>query len=83
MTAVLFFRKTVLLSLKHGEFVWDCALPYRLNDPDCFPCIFVQFASPPSSPRDGNDTCVIQIFTKQARFRSTWYSLLPLTRPFL
>ncbi|XP_046441277.1 putative FERM domain-containing protein FRMD8P1 [Daphnia pulex] len=57
---------TVLLGLKYGEFIWDCALPYRLDDPDCFPCIFLQFASPPSSPRDGNDTCVIQIFSKQA-----------------
>jgi len=57
---------TALLGLKYGEFIWECALPYRTDDPECFPCIFLQFTSTPATARDGHVTHVVQIFTKQA-----------------
>jgi len=56
----------MLLGLKYGDFIWDCAFPCHVDDPECFPCIFLQFASTPSIPRDGNDTCLVQVFSKQA-----------------
>lgn len=57
--------QVMLLGLKYGDFIWDCAFPCRVEDPECFPCIFLQFASTPSIPRDGNDTCLVQVFSKQ------------------
>lgn len=60
-----FLGQTALLGLKYGEFIWECALPYRSDDAECFPCIFLQFASAPATARDGHMTHVVQIFTKQ------------------
>ena len=69
-----FLGQTALLGLKYGEFIWECALPYRSDDAECFPCIFLQFASAPATARDGHMTHVVQIFTKQVgeNFTRLW-----------
>lgn len=53
----------LLLSVKFKNLSWDYAAPSDLDDPDCLPCLFVQFQIPGLITRDSK---LIQIFSRQA-----------------
>ncbi|XP_038106887.1 FERM domain-containing protein 8 isoform X2 [Culex quinquefasciatus] len=54
---------TLLLGLKYDELSWDYAKPSNVNDPECLPCIFLQFGAVENGIAA---TKLMQIFTRQA-----------------
>ena len=54
--------KVVLLGLKYTEMSWDFAKPLRDNDPDCLPCLFLQFAVSEGGMRVSK---MLQVFSRQ------------------
>lgn len=54
-------QPAVLLSLPYKQLSWDYACPTQADNPDCLPCLFLQFQLPGQS-----DTSVVQIFSRQA-----------------
>ncbi|XP_031634158.1 FERM domain-containing protein 8 [Contarinia nasturtii] len=53
----------LLLGLKYDELSWDLAKPSATDDPDCLPCIFIQF----DAVENGMHTSkMMQVFSKQA-----------------
>ncbi|KAG8179001.1 hypothetical protein JTE90_014004 [Oedothorax gibbosus] len=52
----------LLLSMKFRNLSWDYA-PFKSENPDCLPCLFIQFKIPGQRARD---TKLIQIFSHQA-----------------
>ncbi|XP_055621460.1 AF4/FMR2 family member lilli [Toxorhynchites rutilus septentrionalis] len=54
---------TLLLGLKYEELSWDYAKPSNVNDPECLPCIFLQFGAVENGIAA---TKLMQIFTRQA-----------------
>lgn len=53
-----------LLGLKFEDLSWDFAKPSQEDNPDCLPCIFVQFRVVENGMRV---TKILQIFSKQVR----------------
>ncbi|KAG8233786.1 hypothetical protein J437_LFUL003858, partial [Ladona fulva] len=54
---------TMLLGLKYEELSWDFAKPSRDDDPDCLPCLFLQFMVLENGTRVSK---ILQVFSKQA-----------------
>ncbi|XP_046401488.1 FERM domain-containing protein 8 isoform X2 [Ischnura elegans] len=54
---------TMLLGLKYEELSWDFAKPSRDDDPDCLPCLFLQFMVLENGARVSK---ILQVFSKQA-----------------
>ncbi|XP_040357216.1 FERM domain-containing protein 8 isoform X3 [Ixodes scapularis] len=54
-------QPVVLMSLQYRQMSWDYACPAQPQNPDCLPCLFLQFQQPGQA-----DTSVVQIFSKQA-----------------
>uniref|UniRef100_A0A182J508 FERM domain-containing protein 8 n=1 Tax=Anopheles atroparvus TaxID=41427 RepID=A0A182J508_ANOAO len=54
---------TLLLGLKYEEFSWEYAKPSNANDPECLPCIFLQFGAVENGIAA---TKLMQIFSRQA-----------------
>ncbi|XP_077521668.1 FERM domain-containing protein 8-like isoform X1 [Amblyomma americanum] len=54
-------QPVVLLSLPYKQLSWDYACPTQPDNPDCLPCLFLQFQLPGQS-----ETSVLQIFSRQA-----------------
>ncbi|XP_063706200.1 FERM domain-containing protein 8 [Culicoides brevitarsis] len=56
-------ESTLLLGLRYEEFSWDFAKPNNPDDPECLPCIFLEF----DAVENGiSVTKLIQVFSKQA-----------------
>ncbi|XP_054261320.1 FERM domain-containing protein 8 isoform X3 [Macrosteles quadrilineatus] len=53
----------LLLGLKFEEMSWDFAKPSQEDNPDCLPCIFIQFRVVENGMRVSK---ILQIFSKQA-----------------
>ncbi|XP_066157639.1 putative FERM domain-containing protein FRMD8P1 isoform X1 [Euwallacea fornicatus] len=58
----------VVLGLRYEEFNWDCSKPSRENNPDCLPCLFVQFGVVENGARVSK---MLQVFSKQATLMDT------------
>ncbi|CAL4139702.1 unnamed protein product, partial [Meganyctiphanes norvegica] len=56
-------KSNVLLSLRYDEVSWDFARPSNDRNPDCLPCLFLQFAVVENGRRYSK---LLQIFSKQA-----------------
>ncbi|XP_055678307.1 FERM domain-containing protein 8 [Lutzomyia longipalpis] len=56
-------ESTLILGLRYEELSWDFAKPSSADDPECMPCIFIQF----EAVENGIPvTKLMQIFSKQA-----------------
>ncbi|XP_035208895.1 FERM domain-containing protein 8-like isoform X4 [Stegodyphus dumicola] len=53
----------LLLSMKFRNLSWDYAAAFKAENPDCLPCLFIQFKIPGQRTRE---TKLIQIFSYQA-----------------
>jgi len=56
-------ENVVLLGLKYEEFCWAYAIPSEPNNPDCYPCLYLQFQA---SKDETKLWKLLQIFSKQA-----------------
>ncbi|XP_047110100.1 putative FERM domain-containing protein FRMD8P1 [Schistocerca piceifrons] len=54
---------TLLLGLKYEEMSWDFAKPSQEDNPDCLPCLFLQFMVLENGTRVSK---ILQVFSKQA-----------------
>ncbi|XP_069673566.1 FERM domain-containing protein 8 isoform X2 [Periplaneta americana] len=54
---------TLLLGLKYEELSWDFAKPSQEDNPDCLPCLFLQFMVLENGTRVSK---ILQVFSKQA-----------------
>ncbi|KAF5305045.1 hypothetical protein FQA39_LY09307 [Lamprigera yunnana] len=54
---------TVLLGLRYEELSWDYARPSKENDPNCLPCLFLQF---PAVENGSRVSKILQVFSRQA-----------------
>ncbi|GLV40191.1 Band4.1 inhibitor LRP interactor [Carabus blaptoides fortunei] len=54
---------TLLLGLQYEELSWDHAKPSKEDDPNCLPCIFLQFVVLENGARVSK---ILQVFSKQA-----------------
>uniref|UniRef100_A0A182VZX2 FERM domain-containing protein 8 n=1 Tax=Anopheles minimus TaxID=112268 RepID=A0A182VZX2_9DIPT len=63
LTIDCFPTQTLLLGLKYEEFSWEYAKPSNVNDPECLPCIFLQFGAVENGIAA---TKLMQIFSRQA-----------------
>lgn len=63
--------QTVLVGLKYEEMSWDFARPSREEDPNCFPCLFLQFMVVENGARVSK---ILQIFSRQASLMDTLIS---------
>lgn len=57
------FLQTVLLGLRYEEFSWDHAKPSKEDDPNCLPCLFLQFVVVENGARVSK---ILQVFSRQA-----------------
>ncbi|KRT80885.1 FERM domain containing protein, partial [Oryctes borbonicus] len=62
---------TLLLGLRYEELSWDYARPSKEDDPNCFPCIFLQFIVVENGARVSK---ILQIFSRQASLMDTLIS---------
>ncbi|KAG5891496.1 hypothetical protein JTB14_009830 [Gonioctena quinquepunctata] len=53
----------ILLGLKYEEFSWEFARPFIEEDPNCLPCIFIQFMVVENGARVSK---ILQVFSRQA-----------------
>lgn len=58
----------MLLGLKYEELSWDYARPSKENDPDCLPCLFLQFMVVENGARVSK---ILQVFSRQASLMDT------------
>ncbi|PSN46115.1 hypothetical protein C0J52_17252 [Blattella germanica] len=56
-------HSTLLLGLKYEEMSWDFAKPSQEDNPDCLPCLFLQFMVLENGTRVSK---ILQVFSKQA-----------------
>ncbi|XP_064484788.1 FERM domain-containing protein 8-like isoform X2 [Ornithodoros turicata] len=54
-------QPVVLMSLQYRHLSWDCAHPAQPQNPNCLPCLFLQFQQPGQ-----NEISMVQLFSKQA-----------------
>lgn len=64
VTKVNVLFQVSLLGLKFEDLSWDFANPSQEDNPDCLPCIFIQFRVVENGMRV---TKILQIFSKQVR----------------
>uniref|UniRef100_A0A1S4MXK8 FERM domain-containing protein 8 n=1 Tax=Pediculus humanus subsp. corporis TaxID=121224 RepID=A0A1S4MXK8_PEDHC len=62
---------TLLLGLKYKDMSWDYAKPSQENNPDCLPCLFIQFIVLENGTRVSK---ILQVFSKQAVMMDTLIS---------
>ncbi|PNF28256.1 FERM domain-containing protein 8 [Cryptotermes secundus] len=62
---------TLLLGLKYEELSWDFAKPSQEDNPDCLPCLFLQFMVLENGTRVSK---ILQVFSKQAVMMDTLIS---------
>ncbi|KAJ8924195.1 hypothetical protein NQ315_006986 [Exocentrus adspersus] len=60
--------KTILLGLRFEEFSWEYARPSKEEDPNCLPCLFVQFLVVENGARVSK---ILQVFSRQASLMDT------------
>ncbi|KAK7862335.1 hypothetical protein R5R35_005227 [Gryllus longicercus] len=63
---------TLLLGLKYEELSWDFAKPSQEDNPDCLPCLFLQFMVLENGTRVSK---ILQVFSKQAPMMDTLISV--------
>lgn len=56
------FRQSLLLGLKYCELSWEMAKPSDERNPDCLPCLFLQF---PVRENGARVYKILQVFSKQ------------------
>lgn len=56
-------QSTVLLGLRYEELNWDYARPSKEDDPNCLPCLFLQFLVVENGSRVSK---ILQVFSRQA-----------------
>ncbi|XP_018563861.1 FERM domain-containing protein 8 [Anoplophora glabripennis] len=59
---------TILLGLRFEEFSWEYARPSKEEDPNCLPCLFVQFMVVENGARVSK---ILQVFSRQASLMDT------------
>lgn len=52
------------MGLRYEEFNWDYARPSKEDDPDCLPCLFLQFLVVENGTRVSK---MLQVFSKQVK----------------
>ncbi|GAB1863617.1 FERM domain-containing protein 8 [Camponotus japonicus] len=62
---------SLLLGLKYSELSWEMAKPSDENNPDCLPCLFLQF---PVRENGARVYKILQVFSKQAPMMDTLIS---------
>lgn len=58
----------MVLGLRYEEFSWDCSKPSREDNPDCLPCLFIQFGVVENGARVSK---MLQVFSRQATLMDT------------
>ncbi|XP_030764670.1 putative FERM domain-containing protein FRMD8P1 [Sitophilus oryzae] len=58
----------IVLGLKYEEFSWDYTKPSREDNPDCLPCLFIQFMVMENGARVSK---MLQVFSRQASLMDT------------
>ncbi|XP_017779690.1 PREDICTED: FERM domain-containing protein 8 [Nicrophorus vespilloides] len=62
---------TVLVGLRYDELSWDFARPSKEDDPNCLPCLFLQFVVVENGARVSK---ILQVFSRQASLMDTLIS---------
>ncbi|XP_067217318.1 FERM domain-containing protein 8 isoform X3 [Linepithema humile] len=62
---------SLLLGLKYSELSWEMAKPSDENNPDCLPCLFLQF---PVRENGARVYKILQVFSRQAPMMDTLIS---------
>lgn len=57
--------------MRYEELSWDYARPAKEDDPNCFPCIFLQFIVVENGARVSK---ILQVFSRQASLMDTLIS---------
>lgn len=63
-----FLLQTILLGVRFEEFSWEYARPSKEEEPDCLPCLFVQFMVVENGARVSK---ILQVFSRQASLMDT------------
>lgn len=63
---------TLLVGLKYEELSWDFAKPSQEDNPDCLPCLFLQFMVLENGTRVSK---ILQVFSRQAVMMDTLISV--------
>lgn len=58
----------MLLGLKYEELSWEFARPSKEDDPNCLPCLFLQFIVVENGARVSK---ILQVFSRQASLMDT------------
>lgn len=58
----------MLLGLKYEEMSWEFARPSKEDDPNCLPCLFLQFMVVENGARVSK---ILQVFSRQASLMDT------------
>lgn len=58
----------MLLGLKYEDLSWEYAKPSKEDDPNCFPCLFLQFLVTENGARVSK---ILQVFSRQASLMDT------------
>lgn len=58
----------MLLGLKYEELSWEFARPSKEDDPNCLPCVFLQFMVVENGARVSK---ILQVFSRQASLMDT------------
>lgn len=58
----------MLLGLKYEELSWEYARPSKEDDPNCLPCLFLQFMVVENGARVSK---ILQVFSRQASLMDT------------
>lgn len=58
----------MLLGLKYEELSWEFARPSKEDDPNCLPCLFLQFMVVENGARVSK---ILQVFSRQAILMDT------------
>lgn len=58
----------MLLGLKYEELSWEYARPSKEDDPNCIPCLFLQFMVVENGARVSK---ILQVFSRQASLMDT------------
>ncbi|KAJ8942780.1 hypothetical protein NQ314_009948 [Rhamnusium bicolor] len=61
-------QPSILLGLRFEEFSWEYARPSKEEDPNCLPCLFIQFMVVENGARVSK---ILQVFSRQASLMDT------------
>lgn len=59
------------MGLRYEDFSWEYAKPSKEDDPNCLPCLFIQFVVVENGARVSK---VLQVFSRQASLMDTLIS---------